>query len=307
MNLRALQKYMVVIIAGAVFLVALGGILWLWQRAAAEKTDIVSQLEDQQSQLNSLLATKPAPSPENIKALKDEREQVKGLFDKLQEGTLRPPIAVTNLEKGDQFRQLLNETVTRLESQARRNAVKIPENFRFGFSRYEGESPCKPGVSPEECKKHLEPLGKQLFAIEKLSNLLMESRVDEIIHIRRAEVDPGTQNTDALDVPISPDPKGLYQSYPFEFEFTCGTKALRAFLNNLANAESIFIVRSVKIDSATTVATTGGPTPGTGRTPEAAPSATEPTRSVEHRRLTVTLRVDLVEFIPATSPAKGPS
>jgi len=302
MNLRALQKHLIMIIAGTVFLVALGGIIWLWQRAAAEKADIVSQLEDQQAQLNSLLATKPAPSPENIKALKDEREQVNELFAKLQEGTLRPTIAATSLENGDQFRQLLNETVTRLESQAGRNRVKIPDNFRFGFSRYESESPCKPGVSPEECKKTLEPLGKQLFAIEKLSDLLMESHIDEITHIRRTEVDPGAQGTDALDVQFTKDPKGLYQLYPFEFEFICDTKALRVFLNNLANAQSIFTVRAVKIDSATT---TGGGAPGTVSA-ESAPS-TVPVQTVEHRRLTVTVRIDLVEFIPATPPAKGHS
>jgi hypothetical protein len=94
-----------------VFFVALGGIIWLWQRAAAEKADIVSQLEDQQAQLNSLVATKPAPSPENIEALKREREQVSQLFSKLQEGTLRPQIAVTNLTRDIQFTQLLGETV----------------------------------------------------------------------------------------------------------------------------------------------------------------------------------------------------
>jgi len=308
MNLRALQKYLIVIIAGTVFLVALGGILWLWQRAAAEKADIVSQLEDQQSQLNSLLGTKPAPSPENIEALKHEREQVARLFAKLQEGTLRPPIVVTNLMRDIQFTQLLGETVPRLTLVASRNLVKTPDNFRFGFGRYDTEFPCKQaGITPEECKKTLELLGKQLFAIEKLSGLLMESRVDEIIHIRRTEVDPGTQNTDALDVPITADPKGLYHSYPFEFEFTCDTKALRVFLNSLANAESIFTVRTVKIDSATTVVTTGGGAPGTGRTSESAPS-TGPIQTIEHRRLTVTVRVDLVEFIPpATPPAKGPS
>jgi hypothetical protein len=304
MNLRALQKHLIVVIAGTVFVVALGGIIWLWQRAATEKTDIVSQLEDQQSQLNSLLGTKPAPSPENIEALKRERDQVAQLFAKLQEGTLRPHLIVTNLVRDIQFTQLLGETVPRLTSMAIRNRVKTTDNFRFGFGRYETEFPCKQaGVTPEDCKKTLELLGKQLLAIEKLGTLLMESHVDEIVRIRRTEVDPGGQNPDALDVPITTDPKGLYQSYPFEFEFVCETKALRDFLNSLANAEQIFIVRVVKIDSATTVVTTGGTAPAAGR-PTDAVTSTEPTQTSEHRRLTVTVRVDLVEFIPATPPAK---
>ena len=301
MNLRALQKHLIVIIAGSVFLIALGGIIWLWRRAATEKADIVAQLEDQQAQLTALLALKPAPSTENIEGMKREREQVAQLFAKLQEGTFRPIIVVTNLTRDIQFTQLLGETVPRLTSLASRYGVKTADGFRFGFSRYETEFPCKQaGITPEDCKKTLELLGKQLLAIEKLSVLLMDSRVDEITHIRRTEVDAGTQNTEVLDVPITTDPKGLYKSYPFEFEFVCNTKALRDFLNSLANATSIFVVRTVKIDSSTTVETSGGGAAEAGRVPG-------PTRTVEHRRLTVTVRVDLVEFIPDAKPAEGSS
>jgi hypothetical protein len=307
MNLRALQKNLVVIIAGTVFIVALAGILWLWKQAADAKSQVVTQLEEQQTQLQQLRGLNPAPSNDNIEALKREREQVAKLYARLQEGTLRPPLTVTNLVRDIQFKQLLGETVARLAAQAR-NVVKTPENFVFGFSRYDAEFPCKAGAAtPEDCKKTLALLGKQLLAIEKLSSLLVESRVEELTQIRRTEVDQGGANSDALDVPITTDPRGLYEAYPFELVFTCDTKALRAFLASLANTESLFAVRTVKIERTSTTVTTGGSAgAATGRPGEATPAA-EPTRVTEHARINVVLRVDLVEFIQPAPATKSPS
>jgi hypothetical protein len=305
MNLRGLQKLLIPIIVGVVFVAVLAGMIWLWQKASSEKSEVIQQLEEQQQQLTSLRNQTPAPSVENIDALKHQREQVAQLYGKLQEGTTRPPLAITNLVRDIQFKQTLGETVDRLAKQAARNLVKTPDNFLYGFSRYDAEFPCKQsGASAEECKKALALLGKQLLTIEKLAGLLMDSHIDEITHIRRTEVDPGASNPDALEVPITADPKGLYMAYPFEFEFTCETKALRSFLNNVANAEQIFAVRTVKVDSTTGQVTTGG---AAGGTPGQPGTTSEPSRTIERRRLTVVVRVDLVEFTPIAAPATTPA
>jgi hypothetical protein len=307
MKLRALQKYSLVIIAGTVFVIVLAGIIWLWTRASADKENVITQLADQQTQLEGLLALNPAPSQENIDALKREREQLAKLYAKLQEGTTqRPHFVVTNLVRDIQFKQLLGETVGRLEARAR-GIIKTPDIFRFGFSRYDSDFPCKQGnLSPDDCKKTLALLGKQLLTIEKLSGLLIDARIDELTAIRRTEVDPGgSADPDALDVPISTDPKGLYQVYPFELVFTCETKALRTFLDSLANAEVLFSVRNVKIDRALTTFTTGGSSGAAVRPGEAAPS-TEPSKTFERARISATVRVDLIEFNEPAPPAKNP-
>jgi hypothetical protein len=300
MNLRGLQKFLFPIIVGVVFLAALAGTVVLWRKAAAEQGDVQQQLDDQQQQLSSLRSpgSGPAPSTENIEALKHQRQEVAVLYGRLQEGTSRPQFTATNLVRDIQFKQLLGETVDHLTKQAVRNAVKTPDNFRYGFGRYDEDSPCRQsGATGEECKKTLALLGKQLLAIEKLAGLLMESHVDEIVHVRRTEVDGGASNPDALDAPIVTDPKGLYIAYPFEFEFTGDTKSLRAFLNNIANANEIFSVRTVKVDSTTAQVTTGGAASQPG-------GAATPTSTIERRRLTVVVRLELVEFtMPAVATA----
>jgi hypothetical protein len=300
MKLRALQKYSAVIVIGAVFLVALGitgGLLW---KAASEKRRVVQELEQQNNQLQTLLSQRPAPSTENIEALRRERQQLAELYERLLEGVVRPSLTLTNITRPFEFSQQLHETVDRLTQAANRSRVKLPDNFLFGFSRYDNELPCRAtGATSEECKKTLALLGKQLVAIGQLGQLLIESQVEAITHIRRTEVDSGGTNPDALAIPISANPQNLYETYPFEVEFVCSTQALRAFLNALARSDQFFTVRLVRVDSVTSTLATGA---GGGATDTGGAGQS---RQVEKRLLNVLMRVDLVEFTPS-SPAPNP-
>src|SRR5207253_5563565 len=124
--------------------------------------------------------------------------------------------------------------------------------FAFGFSRYVSTFPCRnPVAKPEDCQKLPALLAKQLLVVEKLSALAISSGIDNIIAIRRTEVEPGAPSTDALAVPLGTDPKGLYRTYPFELQFACNAKALQAFLNNLTKSDWFFAVKTLKIDTET--------------------------------------------------------
>jgi hypothetical protein len=304
MNLRWLKQNLILLIATVVFLVVLAGMIWLGRGAAAPKADVEEELGRQNEQLTRLRGLDPAPSAENIDAVRRERELVQRLYRDLQSGAVREAINVPALKRPIEFSQLLRDTVARLTQQAGRNQVKTPDNFLFGFSRYDTDFPCRQaGISAGDCKKMLDLLAKQLVIIEKLSGLLMDSHVEEIAYVHRTEVEPGATSADALTAQIATDPKGLYQTYPFELSFTGDTKSLRAFLNSLAKSDWFFAVRTVKIDSTSaTSSTAGSAAPPTGRPDPNAPA--EPAQTVEWRRLTVTVRIDLVEFTaPATKPA----
>jgi hypothetical protein len=145
----------------------------------------------------------------------------------------------------------------------------------------------------------LEQLTKQLQAIEKLSELLIESRVDEISQIQRAEVEPGAPSTDAFNVPISTDPTGQYETLPFEFRFASTTPALRTFLNKLSQSEWFFAVRYVQVTGETpsgTASDQGGP---------GSASASGTAASQRRAPLRVTARIDLVEFAPKPEAKPG--
>jgi hypothetical protein len=295
MNLRWLKQNLFTLIGTLVFVIVLAGIIWLERTAAADKAGIESNLEQQDAQLNGLRSKDPAPSSENIEAYRREREQVQKLYRELQSGAVREPINVPALQRPIEFSQLLRDTVARLTRQA--NQIKTPSNFLFGFSRYDTDFPCRQaGISADDCRKTLALLAKQLLVVEKLGGLLMDSHVEEITYVHRTEVEPGTSSTDALAIPISADPKGLYQTYPFELKFISNTQSLRNFLNSLAKSDWFFAVRTVKIESSSATTSTGGSAGSANVADSNIPA--EPTRTVERRHLDVTVRVDLVEFTP---------
>jgi hypothetical protein len=182
--------------------------------------------------------------------------------------------------------------LAKLRQAAEAAKVKIVEGFAFGFSRYAGTPPAIPArnLSEEDTKRVVTLLVKQLRAIEKISSLLIESHVDDITQIRRSEVESGG-GSDALDVPIVNDPRALYETLPFEFQFRCTPEALRDFLNSLTKSDWFFAVRRVQVvgEPPPPPEKSGAASPGGAPVP---PVVSAPTRT----HLAVTVRIDLIEF-----------
>jgi hypothetical protein len=275
--------------AAGAFLLVLGALVWLQQQAAAKRQEIDNQLAEQLSQRDHFVQATPPPTRENIDILKRDREHLDLLHNEMLTAIGHSQLQTQEVIRPGGFLQLMAAQIGRLRQSAEKNTVKLPEGFAFGFSRYVGPSSRPPayGLSEQETTNVLARLQKQLRAVEKLSQLLIESRVDEIAQIRRSEVEPGSSSQDALDIPISVDPKGSYETLPFELRFACTTEALRTFLNSLSKSDWFFAVRSVHVT---------GPTPATEATTTAETTAR---RTV----LNVTIRVDLIEF-PPKPPAK---
>ena len=143
---------------------------------------------------------------------------------------------------------------SRLHQLAEAAGIKVQDGFAFGFGRYAGSSSTLPAknLSPEDTKRVLTLLVKQLAAIDQISTLLISNHVAEIVQIRRAEVEPGsggggTAGGESLDVSIKTDPNALYQVLPFEFQFKCSEDALSGFLNSLTKADLFLAVRRLQV------------------------------------------------------------
>jgi len=314
MNTRWLKQNLVIVIGLGVALLFIGVTVYFERQAASSKEQIESELAEQKQQLEQLRRGNPVPpSQDNLQSLKRDREQLQELYKNLQEtvghSTVEPPKMKDEIE----FGQLMRETIARLSDLAAKNHVRIPDGFAFGFSRYGPQSPfpCRnPPAKPEECQRLLALLTKQLLVIEKLTGLAVDSGVDEIVAIKRPEVESSAGaggNADALAAAIEQEPKALYHTYPFEIQFACGAKALQSFLNTLSKSDWFFAVKSLKID---TESSTGGSTATTSYAPPRGPSPTSPTipseKATEVRRLLVTVRIALIEFPhPETKPEKA--
>jgi cell division protein FtsB len=311
MNPRWLKENLAVIIFLTAAAAFIGVTVYFERQAAASKEQIEAELGDQQRQYDELTKGSAAASTENVQALKHDREQLQELYKSLQDAighsTIEPPKMKDEIE----FGQLMRKTITQLGDLAAKDHVKIPDAFAFGFSRYGPTTPfpCRnPPVTTNECQRILGSLTKQLLVIEKLTQLAIDSGVEEIAAIRRPEVEPiggtGGGGSDALAATIEDDPKALRHTYPFEIQFASGAKALQRFLNGLSKSDWFFAVKSLKIDTETL--TGSMPAPAPVRSATATPPGASAEKSAEIKRLLVTARIDMIEFpSPETKPEKG--
>ena len=290
MNIKWLKQHAVIVGFVAAFLIVLGVVVWLQQSASSKKTEVDTALEEQKSQLEHFSKQKPGPSRENIDLVKKDREEVDRLYERLLATVGHSQIPIPSDLRAVNFLQQMASQVAHLRQAAETNNVKLAEGFAFGFGRYAGpptQLPAK-GLPEEDTKRVLTLLIRQLRSIDQISQLLISSHVDEINQIRRSEVEPTSGSGSAgLDLPISSDPKALYQVLPFEFQFTCSGEALRAFLNSLTKSEWFFAVRSMKVV---------GEAPSAERSGAGSPATTAPATPLKPVRLTVTMRIDLIEF-----------
>jgi len=304
MNAKWLKQNAMMIGFAAVFLVFLGGLIWLQQMAAGKSAEVDANLAEQMSQLEHLLQTKPAPARENIEIVKGDRQQVDRLYSNLLAAVSQSRIETPPDLRPVGFLQLMASSFSRLRQAADAAPVKIQDNFAFGFGRYAGPPATLPArnLPPQDARRILDLLVKQLAAIDQISTLLINNHVDEITQIHRAEVEPGGAN-DAADLAISNDPKALYHVLPFQFQFVCTSEALRGFLNGLTQSKWFFVVRRLQITGETPVTERPSSAPIGGHAATVAPPTSTP---LKRTRLSVTARIDLIEFSNKEPAKKEP-
>jgi hypothetical protein len=293
-NTRWLKRNFVVIIFVVVFVVVLGGIIWLERAATARKAEVEADLSGKQEELKRLRSLDPYPSADNIQILKRDREELQKLYGSLQKAVTQEALEVADVQSEIDFVDRLRKTQTELRDLAKSRAVEIKGDFAFGFSRYDETFPCRnPVLGRDECRRVLTLLAKQLVVVEKLTKLAISNGVDSITLIRRTEVEPGAlfPGSDTMPGSITEEPKARYNRLPFDIQVTCSEKALQSFLNSLSQSDWFFTVETVKIGTEIPVIRTSAPgTPPTG-------TAAIP----QYKQLLVTMRIDLVQF-PSPKP-----
>lgn len=300
MNLRWFRNHLVSLIAGVLFITLLAGMIWFLHDAYVQQDAVLAELTTQNTELDSLRNYKPFPSKENIELLNRDRENIRHLYEAMRGAATHPPLHGPALTRDIDFLQFKQATVNHLAELAVAQHIRAPE--AFGFSRYDAKFPCRnPVARGDECLRLMALLSKQLVTVEKLVGLLISNKVEEILAVRRIEVEPGEVSADALTIPANPAPNALYQTYPFELQFTCDTPVLRDLLNGLMQTDALFVIRTLKIDTLAVKLKSLEMPMGSGEL--TAGKTAEPGGEVRTRRLNVTLRLDLIEFTPV-APAK---
>ena len=277
MSARWIKQNLGLLLFSVGFVAVLSLLLWMHRQATTRQQFVESALNSQQLHLKQLQSIDPYPSQENIQIVRGDHDKLQKIFSTLQQTlvqkALQPPKATNDIE----FAQSLRKTVDALETLAQKGGLVVPADFKFGFSRYATTLPCRnPSGKIEDC---LELLAKQLAVIEQVTTLLVSNGVDQLDYIHRTEAEPGASG-DALNVPLTQNPKALFSVLPFELQLSGTTEALQKFINSLTQTDGFFTIRNLKF--------------------EAIPSS----KPGEPRRLTVTMRFDVIEF-PQFAPRTG--
>jgi hypothetical protein len=290
MNARWLKRNLGSLVFVIAFFTVLGLLLWWLGGARTKRRQIEAELQAQQDRLSLLEGRNPFPSTENIQIYRDDQKRLHHFQQTLHavmtnSFSLPPEVEIRTVIE---FTEQMPKRTEALGNLARQAGVRLPESFNFGFERYATTIPCRnPPASGDECVRVLGLLSKQLLVIERLTTLMVSNSVDEIVSIRRTDVEPAAGTEDAT-LPISRDGRAECVITPFELQFACSAEALQGFVNALTRDPWLFAIRNLKID-------VPGGTVDAGTL-----------RAGERRRLSVTTRVDLLEFQKARVKEPAP-
>jgi len=242
------------IVAGVLFVVLglLGGAAWFWTG-----TQLATALEEKQqleTQLQAVSRKGVFPSRANLEKLQTQTEAIdeklRPVLMEIQEtGKLFDPVRGTANEEGDysgisanEWKKLLGEKRDRLLALAQNKATQLPENFYLGFSKYRA-------LNPAEADTYL--LGIQLFAIEEMVEILLESSIDELNRVARvtADGDSAQGSTEGLAAQNVEGPAGLYTVYPFELSFKASPDSIFSTINRITDSKYFFIIRFIDIEN----------------------------------------------------------
>jgi hypothetical protein len=218
----------------------------------------------------------------------------------------------------------LDDEVRSLTAAAKLHSVTLPNNFYFGFSRYQSQGPND---------EQTVVLSKQLLGVEQLATILINAPVNGIQAIRRTyEEDshtsrgagPGAVEGDRLAGfslsalgGVSPAPRTggaaaaptpIYTAYPFEVDLETTSENLRPVIDNLVQSPYIFVIRTLTIENSvpnspviSDLDRLAGPPPSSvlGTSPgevAAAPVTKGPQYLFGNSILKVKIRVDMIEW-----------
>ncbi len=263
---------MVLIVGGTLcLLILIAAAVFLW-RSYREYRGARGELDSSFQRLESLYRREPYPSDANIRIVEKNRDLMCETLDQSLAGLRAKEITPKTMEAAE-FPRLLGQVLTGLRDRASAARVTLPEKFAFGFDSYAlGKLPVAANVPR---------LTVELQTIDRLCDLLYQSRVIEILSIRRAAFDEeGGGLGDEFDpymgggspfgpmggppmgggAPSAPQPVGarseapcdpdkLFSWEPYELTFRCADAALWSVLSGLATNPLFVVVTSLSLDT----------------------------------------------------------
>jgi len=253
--------------------VACLGISILFFKALSTSREAAQQRDSAYEQLKSLYQAKVFPKDENIKRIKDDKNDLEEW-----ESSVSNVLAKVSIKADDltpvRFKQALQKTVQTLASKKSPLLLKsyVVEGFKFGFDRYLGDSDSLPQTAD------VRKLAQQLQLIQAVVTELYEANITKLTSVEREvfEADatektartgpgrptrpsaaasrPGQRNTvtpgPVASDGLSPVLSSLLTRQRLTFGFQAKPSALMNALNRLAAMDAFAVISSVEFTKA---------------------------------------------------------
>ena len=167
--------------------------LWFLFHEKGQAAGTRRALENTVSELNRLRAGAPLPNDKNLRITRVQTEGYRSSLLAL-ERELKDRMFPRLPLQPNEFQAQMRLAVTAVQQRAKANKVQLPASFNLGFDQYATSLP-NGEAAPE--------LGRQLRAVEWLTNTIIDAHADAIVTLTRA---PLPEEKPILTLPGTPKP-----------------------------------------------------------------------------------------------------
>ena len=296
-----------------IMLIGVGALGYEVFSASGASDDATSQYTDKAAEYSRLRHLVPFPNRQNLDAYEAQKKEAAVVIDAFQADLAKKEFPLEPLTP-EGFQDKLKASVTAVRAKAADANVKLPEkDFFLGFERYENTPPT-PDAAP--------PLGRQLKAIEWVTNQYIANSVVEIVSLTRSELPEEKGNTEKTNRPTGRPGGGgpggggpgggnrggggagrsdLVKYYPFNLVAVFKQPKLASVLDVITGTQApqFYVLRRISIVNQNE------------KGPSKAPDPTKPDKSVNYivgdELIETAAEYDIVDFVPPAERDAAPA
>ena len=212
--------------------------------ASGKNRDVEEKIEEVQHRLDEYYNRKdpPFPSVTNITVARREKKSLSEYSDKAAK--MFAPIPHDKKVKGQEFKQLLDNTLYDLRRQAEQAGVGLPvKEYAFSFTAQKSKLNFSPDSFPA--------VVEQLAEVKTLTAILIQSKINKLDGIKRARVcsDDSQSPTEYHQLHVITNPATGAVCSPYEISFQCFSAELASVMETLVKSPHGFLVKTLAVET----------------------------------------------------------
>jgi hypothetical protein len=295
-----IKRNLFFVIGGILAIGLLGAAGYYNYKGWSHNTAKFNQLNEIYGTLRNLTGQKPSPGNDKVDNIAAAREQERQIRDWIRQAAdyFQPiaPIPNTgnNAVSSEAFAAALRRTIDQLQHEADTASVTLPPKYNFSFEAQR---------SLVKFSGSLGALAAQFGEVRTIAEILYAAKVNSLDGIQRVRVSDDDANGPQADYFDDHSvTNNLVVLTPYQITFRSFSPEIAQVLAGLASSPHGFIVKSISVQAAGTLAATSpnatAPSPSPTPVPTVTPGRSGLQTVLNEQLLRVTLEVKVVKLLP---------